>query len=513
MAETIGLAILAAVQTAGVTGPAGFALTSTTIAGVGLATVVGTTAIVAASIGLNYALSNTDVPKPEAGAQALKQAIPSRVRGYWINRLAGSYMFFGAEGPGPNTSYDVIAFHHGLVTEIVQVYLHDDAVTTSPSVSAGGFGVVDATAEGYYSLGRLQIEVRMGTFPQTALSLMTNDPFVSWQWTSSFRGDGVAHAALTCTAAVEPADHTGVYPRGKPELSLVAKCSPVWDPRDPAQDPDDETTWETSPNPVLQLLDYLIRPGFEGGMGHDRAILFPPARLAQWMEEADLCDGLYSSAGWYKFDNKPEDVINKILATCDGYMVEDGEGTFALTVGVYREPTDPPITDAHIFGWTINHGVADENLVNQLDVSYTSPAEKYVSTQIDSVRDEASISLAGIVRAQPLDLSWVQDEDQAALLGQRALLRLNPAKTGSIVTSLYGFRWFGKRWVKMQFSAVNGLQDCVIEIQSASINIMAGRITFNFNTVDAEAIAQRRLREGDGYLLREDGGYRLRERI
>ncbi|MCK1503854.1 phage tail protein [Bradyrhizobium sp. 18] len=484
MAETVGLLILSATGAGSAVGIAGLGtVAGTTIAGVGIATIVGTTAIVAASIGLNYALANTDVPRPESGSQALKQAIPSRIRGYWVNRLAGSYVYFSASLTPPNVSYDVIAFHHGLVTEILQIFLSDDVVSImSGDLSSGATVQGDGT---YYSGGRTIVQVAMGTFPQSALL----QGYPETEWTSDFRGDGIAAAALVCGTFVEPSEHSRVYPRGKPELSLVAVCSPVWDPRDGAQDPDNEATWVPSPNPVLQLMDFLTRPGSEGGMGHDRAILFPPARLAQWMVEANLCSGRYSSAGWYKFDNKPEDVVNKMLATCDGYMVEDGEGTFELTVGVYREPTEPPITDTHIFGWTINHGVADEQLVNQLDVSFTDPAQKYTSRQIDSVRDEASISLAGIARPQPLDLSWVQDEGQAALLGQRALLRLNPAKTGSIVTSLYGFRWIGKRWVRMQFSAVDGLQDCVIEIQSASINILAGRITFNFNTVDTVALA------------------------
>lgn len=486
MAETIGLAILSAAGATEVVGIAGFSLASTTIAGVSLATVVGTTAIVAASIGLSYALNNTDIPKPEVGSQAVKQAIPSRVRGYWVNRLAGSYVYFAASTGTPNLSADVIAFHHGKITEVQTIYLSDDIVSIISGTLYGGAGAAVEGDGGYYGGGHVRVEVRLGTNPQS--ELLASFSGFNGEWTSAFTGNDIACASLICGAPPEPQEYSRIYPRGKPELSLVVKCTPIWDPRDPAQNPDDESTWVPSPNPVLQLLDYLIRPGSEGGMGHDRAVLFPPARLAQWMVEADICEGRYLSAGWYRFDNKPEDVINKILAACDGYMLEDGEGQFALTVGYYREPTDPPITDSHIFGWSIDHGIADEQLINQLDVSYTSPDDKYVSTQIDSVRDEVSISLSGTVRAQQLDLSWVQDASRAAVLGQRALLRLNPAKTGTIVTSLYGFRWLGKRWVKMQFSAVNGLQDCVIEIQSASINILAGRITFKFNTVDTAAL-------------------------
>lgn len=485
MAETVGALIISA-ETAAAVAASASAATGLTITAAAVTQVVGTAAILAASIGLSYALNNVDIPKPEAGAQALKQAIPPRVRGYWVNRLSGSYVYYTASATEPNSSYDAIAFHHGVITEVLAVYLSDDQVSVvAGSLAHGAVATVQGDG-GMYGGGQTFVQVNYGHSPQLALLQFAVD--VTSEWTTAFHGNGIASAALACGAFGDPAIHSRRYPKGKPELSLLVKCTPIWDPRDGGQDPDDESTWVPSPNPVLQLLDYLIRPGSEGGMGHDRDVIFPPARLAQWMEEADLCEGNYVSAGWYRFDNKPEDVINKILATCDGYMMEDGEGTFVLTIGIYREPTDPPITDDVILGWSVDHGVADEQVVNQLDVSYTEPTLKYASAQVDSIRDEESISASGIVRAQQLDLSWVQLDTQASILGERALLRLNPEKTGSIVTTLYGFRWLGKRWLKLQLAAVAGLQDCVIEIQGTAIDVLAGRITFKFNTVDPEAL-------------------------
>jgi hypothetical protein len=46
------------------------------------------------------------------------------------------------------------------------------------------------------------------------------------------------------------------WPNRPPEISVLGKWSKVWDMRDVAQDPDDESTWEWSDNQALCLLDF-----------------------------------------------------------------------------------------------------------------------------------------------------------------------------------------------------------------------------------------------------------------
>ena len=491
---TLGTAILSAAGAAEAgTGIAGLGTAATsTFFGISAASGVGTATILGASIGLSYALRDSpSVPKPEDGSIPLKQAIPPRQRGYWDCRLAGYYMLFEN---GNRDLQDVMAFHHGRVELIQHVYLHDQEVSVVPDISGGGIGTIQTVGSDQFGGGRLQVDFKLGDASQTASTLLTSDANINGIWTTSYKGNGIAYGVLKCGAVANPELFSRTYTNGLPLMSAVARCTPVWDPRDEDQDEHNELTWVASPNPVLQLIDYLTC--VDGGMGHDRVTILPDEILALWMLEADLCAEVnpttgaprYQCAGWYQFDNDPEEIQNKILATCDGWMAEAGDGTLSLTVGVYREPTDDPIEDRHIFGFTINHGAADEQAINQLDVTFTDPSQKYVQQPTYPVRDEASIA-ATQVRAKPLDLSWVQSAAQAGYLGERALLRLNPEKTGSIVTSLYGLRYLGKRWVKLQYSVVNGLQDVVIEIQDAVVNILGGRVTFNFNTVNPVALA------------------------
>lgn len=500
MAETIGLLVLDAIGVAGLPGIAGFGtVAATTFGGIGITTVIGGAAILGASIGLNYALATRPaLPTPSDGSQPLKQGIPPRIRGYWINRLAGYYMLFEAAGaPGADTSYDVMAFHSGPIDSIMGLYLHDDPIVVSPSISAGGFATVQNTyGDGRYGGGRIQLEARLGAASQTALTSFTSDPLISGIWNSSHQGNGIAYVGLKCGNLPTVGGFTNTYPHQLPLLSVVAKCSPVWDPRDVTQSQTDPTTWKPSPNPVLQLIDYLTLD--DGGMGLEYATVIAP-NIAQWINEANLCDAQvpfwrggteprYQSAGWYTFDNKPEDVIGGILSTCDGYLAESGDGTLSLTVGVYRAPTDPPLTEKHIFGFALNYGTADEQTVNQLDVSLTWPPGNYVEIQVDPVRDEAAISLTGIIRSQALDLKWVQSDGQSTRLATRALQRLNPSMSGSFTTSLYGLRYLGKRWIPVQYPFVSGLQNAVVEIQSAEVDLMGGRIVWNFILVNATSI-------------------------
>jgi hypothetical protein len=305
MAETIGLAIVEAIALTGeAEGLVAFAEGS--IIGISGATAIGTTTILAVSIGLSYAL-RPGVPKAEAGALQVKQSISPRQRGYWNCRLAGCIMLAQASS---TTTYEVGAFHHGLVEDVIAVYFDDDAVGVAGDFKHGVAGAVGGPG-GIY--GNASFGVVLGTETQTASASLISDPGISGTWTSAFRGRGVAYWFLVAASAANPTLHQMMYPRGLPKPSVVARCSPIWDPRSGAQSRFDSSTWVASPNPVLQLIDYLTR--VDGGMGLDLDDILPPAQLAAWMVEASLCDVdlgagniRYRSAGFYTFDNKPEDV-------------------------------------------------------------------------------------------------------------------------------------------------------------------------------------------------------------
>lgn len=534
MAEVAGALIISALTSAGVTGVMGFSLASTTIFGVGLASVLGGAVLLGAAIGLQSAFgAKPNLPQAESGSQPLMQAVPPRIRGYGRCRISGYYMLFEATN---NTSYDVIAFHSGRVAAVVGLYLHDDQVFHNADYPTDDV-VSTIIDDGRYATA-VHIRYHDG-------SPLTTDPFFfngsdmdGLFDPTTHQGNGIAWVSLLCGPSDTPDVFTKVYPRNLPVPSVVADLSPVWDPRDLTQSRSSEATWQISYNPVIQLIDFLTR--VDGGLGLDYDIMLAPV-IDQWMEEADICDASvlkadgsyeprYQSHGWFQFDNKPEDIINAILSTCDGWMCEAGDGTLALKVGLYREPT-VTLTEAHILGFSVNYGQADEQAVNQIEITFTDGSQKYVKVQAETLRDEEAISNDGAVRSQPLDLTWVQSYSQARRLAARAMERLNPTMTGSFVTTLYGLRAMGERWVNLQYPYVSGLQDSVVEIQDAEIDLMAGRITFNFRRVAPDQIEaydpdtdegtppvvpppsgySPLLRENGALMLREDGSVFVRE--
>jgi hypothetical protein len=501
MAETIGLLILSSAgATASVTGIGSAALTLE-IAGAtfSVATAVGTAAIAATAIGLSYALNRPSIPKPSDGSVALKQAIPPRIKGYGINRLAGYYMLFEANGSAPATSYDVLAIHSGKIHSYLGYYLNDDEVTTASDISLGGNSTITASfSDGRYNGGAIKIETALGEASQTAAVIMTTDPIINAFWTVSHRGDGIAWLAMVCGGSADPSTHSRIFPKGHPELSVLARCSLIWDPRDGAQSYTSPSTWTFQRNPVLHLINYLTAS--DGGMGLDLDTILPPDVLALWMVEATLCDQSvlradssteprYQSDGWYKYDNNPSDVISAILSTCDGWMTENGDGSLALKVGVYRSPSLSPITTSHLLEpFSLNYGLPNEQLVNQFEISFTDPDQKYVEVHLGEVRDEDDIAASGITRSKQLSLPWVQSFSQAGRLGYRGLLQANPKISGTFTTTLYGLRYLGERWLKLQYPFVAGLEDCVVEIRNAEVDLLRGRITWTFALVDTDRI-------------------------
>lgn len=531
MAETIGFLIVDAVLSVSPElGTSLVAFAEGSVLGVSGGTLIGSAVIIGASIGLQYALAPKP-PKPENGTQPIKQAVPPRIRGYGQNRLAGYYMLYEEAG---KISYDVTAIHSGRIGEISKFYLHDDEISITNQGSF--YGVDDTFEDGRYTdpsrggAATIFLDYRLGTNSQTAPWFIGNDSGISALWNSEFKGNGVAWVALECDP-VKIEDFTKTYPRNLPVLSVVAQCSPVWDPRNPLHDRNDESTWEVSYNPVVQLIDYLTRA--DGGMGLDYETIIEP-RIMEWIAEADLCDELvdkadgtqeprYQSHGWFQFDNNPEDIINGILSTCDGWMCEDVDGTLALKIGVYREPDGDAISGKQILGFTnIQFGQADESMVNQVDFTFTDPEQAFATSQPAPYRDEDAISASGVVRSKQLDLKWVQSAGQASRLAARSLLRINPAISATIITDLTALDWAGERWVPVQYPFIAGLEDCVMENQGAEIDLAAGRISFTFNLVVPTKVEDYNPDTDEkpappapptlsGYLAREDSAAMIRE--
>lgn len=533
--EFVGLLILEGIGLGGA--GAGFTFGAT---GISLASVVGAVVVTAGLIGLQLALAPKP-PKPADGHIALRQPIPDRIGVYGTVRPGGKYMLYEMAGA---TSFDVIAIVSGKICGFRVYYLHEDIVV----LDVDGFVIsTPEFTDGRY-ISHVQIVTRLGLSTETAYSQVTSAlPAI---WTSAHRGDGTASLMLKCDG-VKTTEFQKVFPQGKPEPSAALEGFGLYDPRDPTHNPEVPSTWTDyvpwssgttygpgdrilfggapyysrtganigNPpwalnidgtqivedhtnwcnilrNPVLQWMDFYTNADY--GMGLERGILFTPI-IDAILAQANLCDELvakkdgsfeprYQSSSFWTFTNDPQDVLGPILAACDGWTSETGDGPLTIQVGVYSPPT-VTISDRHIHLFEINSGVIDEERVNELTLSFTSPKHKYAEVPGDPWRDDVDISETGKRRSQPLALINVQSHSQARRLAKRALLRLQAPLYGTFVCKLYALLVFGQRFINIQFSLYPGLENAVVEIQpDPEIDIVAGTVKFDWKIVNPNII-------------------------
>ena len=414
------------------------------------------------------ALTAPGLPSPEATSSSQKQATPARISGYGRAKLAGPYVRY-TMSDDQQVSTDVFAFHDGLIDGFEAFYLNDDIVT----VRGDGWVTASDRPDGRYSTyDKVQILTRTGGATETAFTDVGGAAIPGW--TSAHRGDGIAQLALGCRTPLAKYYDT-IYPNGLPVPGAVARLQLVYDPRDGGH------RW--TQNPPLALLDYLTNP--EQGMGLSYARRIAGA-VDTWKAAADDCDSdqdgapRYRCGGAYLHTTAPADVIGALLASFDGWLGQTAGGALKVYSGRYVAPTVTLGEDA-ITGFSVQHGVEDENAINALVINYTSPANGWTTVEGESWRDEDSIADRG-ERSSTLDLAWVQDFPQARRLAKRQMVRLSALSRGTFTTNLAGLDALGERYVQLVIPEL-GI-DQPVEISKAEIDLVAGALTFTWTQAD-----------------------------
>jgi hypothetical protein len=441
------------------------------------------------------ALARPNTPDPELAKSTVKQSRPIRRRGYGKARVGGAYMLFEAER---NVSWDVLALiDRRIAGPWERFWLHDDEVFLNPD---GPDFVVATRPDSRYSPNHVYMEFRYGLATETAYSdVVAAFPGL---WTNDHRGDGIASAKLHANHG-ETKYLQEDFPNGIPLLSVSGKLAMVYDPRDGAQDPDDPDTWEWSDNPALILLDYLTTE-----MGLSYATAIAPAE-GDWIAAANVCEEAvslkaggteerYRCGGTYQADNAPADVIGTILSTFDGWLAQRGDGALTVKAGKYEAPT-VTITGDHILDYSFRRFMPDEEAVNELLVSFTSPDHAYNTVETDPWTDDADIAARGRVRSDNLALTWVQSNGQARRLAKRRMSRLGAAMRGTIRTNLYGLTALGERYIRIQNPEITSMADLVVEVSRMELDLAGMSVTIDWIAADTNIDAWNpATEEGDG---------------
>ncbi|MBN9079681.1 MAG: hypothetical protein BGN87_18515 [Rhizobiales bacterium 65-79] len=453
-------------------GTGGFTLFGSTISYAAIASAIATTAITA---GLQYLLAPKP-PKPEDGRQPLTQPIPFRFWGVGRVRVAGAFMLWEAKDDFL-ISVQAIAGHR--VNAFVGYYLNDDLVTLTDNV-------VDPVGKRYEN--NVSIWSRLGAVPETPYSDVVAKLSSTGIWTDNHRGDGQASVAMIAQSTGAKRQNK-LFPYGRPVLSVVVEMALVWDFRDPDQDPEDESTWAYSKNSALILCWHECFNPFGTKRDYKRAIL--PV-LDMWQEEADVCDEnvalaiggtekRYECSGFDTTEHDPKSGTNAILASCDGWMCERGDGALLFVSGKFREKYIATVSDADIVGHHLQYDVLPEEEVNRLVPKFTYPATDYTTTDTDFFEDPAAQILAGRVLSQEANYPWVQQWRQARRLGKREWLRLQAKKRGSLDLRLTAINAVYAPWVRLSTpNRIPALDGKVVANRKSTLALTKGGFEITF---------------------------------
>lgn len=224
------------------------------------------------------------------------------------------------------------------------------------------------------------------------------------------------------------------WPSTPPLVEVVGDWSRVWDPRDAAQDPDNETTWQFSRNQALCLLDALrtnpVRryrlqdlhlPSFIDGA--NIADQFVPRRFAASAERRYSADGVIQWAGAEIVDQ-----VQPLVAAGGGRLVRVGS-QLGYASGAYRGPI-----------YTAQDLLEDEDVVYEAQRSgrdlpraikgaYTAPARDWQVAETPPVAVPGGGTTPGDDGVRELPLSFVTSPTQAQRLVKIEALRTGGRKT------------------------------------------------------------------------------------
>lgn len=451
----------------------GASFAASTIGGVVIAglSAIATTAI---SIGIQM-LFAPKPPKPEDGKIPKVQSIPYRQWCVGRNRLAGAFMLWEAKG---NNLYSVQAIAGHRIKSFNRYWLHDDEVTLQS----------DGTIQpGTNYASRVQIFSRLGLVPETPYSTFVTALNGDGAWTNNHRGDGQASVAMVAKAG-DAERQQKRFPYGPPQLSAEVDGALCWDFRDPLQDPEDESTWQWTRNSAVIMAWHQCFNEFGHRRDYKRAIL--PV-IDMWQEEADVCDELvglkgggferrYECNGFDTTENDPKAATNAILASCDGWICERGDGALLFIVGKFREKYVTTLSDSDIAGRNIKYDVLFEDECNRLVPKFCYPEISYGTSDTDFFEDTAAQITAGRVLAQDANYQWVQQWRQARRLGKRDWLRLQEKVSGQINVRLSGINSVYCRWLRVNAPIMlPKLNGKIIENRKSVLSLLQGGFTMD----------------------------------
>ena len=293
-------------------------------------------------------------------------------------------------------------------------------------LSGAGATATDAPFEDHCT-----VWVSRGDHTAPPAAFTTEAPWVDgvrddlWKATDAWKGRTMIWLKLKAGGSGERQER---WPSTPPLVEVEGKWSLICDPREPAHDQDDQSTWEWTDNHALCVRDALmqnpvrqypagqIHPSFDED-GPDACNIDSPLKSGG-------SEKLYRAAGAVVWtDGEVEDQLNPMMISGAADFIRIG-GKLGYAAGVYRTPTE---TMTYLLGDSFEFPdmIAGNELVNRLRVTYLSPARGYETAELTPWDIPGALAEDGGVPAiKTLDLPFCPSATQAMRVRKITGLRL-----------------------------------------------------------------------------------------
>lgn len=380
---------------------------------------------------------------------------------------------WGDSNKTPNAfTVDVMAWSDlpGVVMTGLLVDGEEITYQTSSGHIARGYPVAEYNAD---SKDYLWHEAEDGTQSTASSYLVAKfGSHAALPWTTDFVGTGVAYSVFTArvneTLFSEFPEYRGVF-----------QGIPLYDPRlDGSEDGTGshrfgtQSTYEFSDNPAVIIYNILRGIQLDGDRVWGGECSYYELPYSAWSAAMDRCDSTVSLKGGgtekrfragaeIRFDENPRDVIQRLLAACNGRITEVA-GQYLIEIGVPTANvvtiTDDDLAITDEFSTDLFPALGDTP--NRITASFMDPSSGWTIT--DAAPRTIADALAadgGILNVQHMPLEYVFSETQVQRLQNTAgkearrfrqhVLPLKP-KFAFLEPVIYQIRWNSTRY---QYSA------------------------------------------------------------
>ncbi|MGN7963382.1 phage tail tip fiber protein [Brucella sp. 22210] len=386
-------------------------------------------------IALKYAVNALFPPKTQSRASELETQYGANIpRSVILGTCAteGHHIYRNSYGSGGRLIQDVFVLSSFRITSVPRVRYNGEWRTLIAQ-DADGYWLVPNEGTSGDDHDNVRVKFFYGTMDQQAEPTLINNARPSGRWTANHRGAGVAYAIVFSELRK---NGDGLTSPAKLLFEVVGAPLYYWRKDTTmggagAHRWDDQSTWEYSDNPVVQI--YNLERGFFNGTQRmvGKAVRASRLPLAEYTQAANICDeGMPDGSKRYRAHAIAKDGpganhdanLTPILEAMCGSWVERVDGEFPIPGA--PQAIVATITDADIKrGAALRFSVKRKRteLINTVAASYVSPDDFYETKDAATRIDAGALAEDRETLASAIPYSAVTDVRQVDRLADIAI--------------------------------------------------------------------------------------------